>query len=159
MASPSRSTPSFKNKTLSAALAAFLGLFGAHRFYLEGASGWRPWLYPMWFFGVGTWALNHLERLHPDFPADLVQLLHPALFLAVIPGFVGFVEALVFSLTPDARWDQRHNGGTGRTSHSGSLAIIIAIVTLAGGMTALLSVLAISTEAFVEATPRASSAP
>jgi hypothetical protein len=147
----------FKNKTLAAALAAFLGLFGAHRFYLEGPSGWRPWLYPMWFLGVGTCALRYLERLHPDFPADFIQLLHPALFAALLPGFVGFVEALVFSLMPDTRWDARYNPESERHSHSGALAILIAVITLAGGLTALLSVLAISTEAYVVATTRPAS--
>jgi hypothetical protein len=145
------SRKTFKNKTLAAALAAVLGLFGAHRFYLEGAQATRPWIYPIWFFAVGAWALRHLAALDPDFPSSAQALLHPAVLLALLPGYIGFAEAIVFALMPDARWDARYNPGSERASHSGGLAIAIAVLTLAGGMIALLSALAICSEAYVNA--------
>ncbi len=36
----------FRDRTAATALAALGGTLGLHRFYLEGAGGWRPWLYP-----------------------------------------------------------------------------------------------------------------
>ena len=38
-------TVSHKNKTLATLLAALLGCFGAHRFYLYGRKDRRAWLY------------------------------------------------------------------------------------------------------------------
>jgi len=141
---------SFKNKTVATILAAFGGTLGLHRFYLEGSSRWRPWLYPIYFFSVSAVALRYLVRVHPDLGSDWQELLHPALIAAFVPSFFGFVEALVFALTSDANWDRRWNAGASRTSHSGALVIFVAVITLAFGATMLMSALAISFQFYYE---------
>ena len=42
-------TVAHKNKTLATLLAAVLGGFGAHRFYLYGSKDRRAWLYVLFF--------------------------------------------------------------------------------------------------------------
>ncbi len=42
-------TAAHKNKTLATFLAALLGSFGAHRFYLYGKKDRRAWLYVLFF--------------------------------------------------------------------------------------------------------------
>ena len=58
-----------------------------------------------------------------------------------IPTFVGFIEALRFALMPDERWDARWNPGSARVNRSGWQAVLIAVLTLAGGVTLLMTVL------------------
>jgi hypothetical protein len=140
---------SFKNKTLASFLAACLGVLGAHRFYLEGAGGLRPWIYPGWSVIVGSLVVRHLFEIYPDFPAGMSQVLHPLTFVALLPAFAGYIEALVIALTPDARWDARHNAQSDRKSHSGALAIVVAVLTLAGAMIVLLTALSIWSEAYM----------
>ena len=140
----------FKNKTAATFLAAVGGTLGLHRFYLEGRSHWTPWLYPIYFFSVAAIALRYLSHLHPDLGSDWREFLHPALIAAFLPSFIGCVEALVFALTPDAKWDSRWNTGTNRSSRSGALVIFIAVLTMIFGVTLLLSALAISFQFYYE---------
>ena len=60
----------------------------------------------------------------------------------LIPTFVGFVEALRFALTPDERWDARWNAGSERRSDSGWPVIALAVLTMVGSVTLLMTVLA-----------------
>jgi TM2 domain-containing membrane protein YozV len=142
----------FKNKTLATLLAALAGTFGAHRFYLNGASGWLPWAYPAYFFAVLALSLRYLASRHDDLGTDFITFLHPALLAAFLPTAIGLLEALRFALTPDAKWDAYWNGGTGRANDSGALVIIVAILSLAVGATGILSILAISVQAYFEGT-------
>lgn len=93
----------FKNKTIATVLASLGGTLGLHRFYLHGARGIVPWLYPAF-----AWTL--------------------------IPSFTGFIEALRFALTPDEKWDAHWNADSSAKNHSGWLVIIVAALTLLGGM-------------------------
>jgi len=110
-------TAPFKNKTLATLLASLGGSFGLHRFYLEGPSKLRPWLYPAFCF-------------------------------TLIPAYAGFIEALVFGLTPDAKWDARWNAASGRNNDSGWAVVIIVALTLLFGAGLLVAMLAIGLGAF-----------
>ncbi len=134
----------FKNKALAAALATAGGTLGAHRFYLYGRRDARAWVYALWTLVVGTVALTVLFRQHPDLFDEPRQLLHPLLFLALLPALLAFGESLYLALTPDARWDERHNPGLAARSHSGGWAALVAVFTLAIALTVVLSMLAIS---------------
>lgn len=100
----------FRNKTLAAALAAFGGTLGLHRFYLAGPRSPWPWLCILF-----CWTL--------------------------IPTFAGFIDALRFAVMPDDRWDAHWNAGTGRTSRSGWPVVVLAVLTLFGGMVLFMGLL------------------
>ena len=88
----------FKNKTLTTLLATLGGALGLHRFYLHGTAFWPAYGYP---------AVTAIGML-----AALVWL--PLLAIALLPMFTGFIEALMFGLTPDAKWDAQWNAASGR---------------------------------------------
>jgi TM2 domain-containing membrane protein YozV len=102
-------TQAHKNKTLATLLAAILGGFGTHRFYLYGRKD--------------KWAWLHI-------------LLFP---LAV---YAGFIEALMIGLTPDEKWDASHNPHSGKQSHSGWPLILLLVLTMGLGATAVIATLA-----------------
>lgn len=66
--------------------------------------------------------------------------LHVVLFPFSV--FAGFIEALMLGLTPDEKWDEQHNRGSGRKSNSGWLLIILLVLTFGGGATAVIAALA-----------------
>jgi hypothetical protein len=127
----------FKNKTLTTLLATLGGALGLHRFYLHGTAFWPAYAYP---------AVTAIGML-----AALAWL--PLLAIALLPMFTGFIEALMFGLTPDAKWDPQWNAASGRENDSGWAVVIIVILTLAGGITLLTSFLAISFQALYGAVP------
>ncbi len=75
--------------------------------------------------------------------------LYPLFAWTLIPTFAGFIEALRFALTPDERWDAHWNAQAGRTSRSGWLVILLAILTMLGGMTLLMTLLSFAIGRFV----------
>jgi TM2 domain-containing membrane protein YozV len=56
--------------------------------------------------------------------------------------FAGFIEALVLGLTPDEKWDAQYNAGSGRTSDSGWLLIILLVLTFGFGAIAVIASIA-----------------
>jgi TM2 domain len=94
-----------KSKALATWLALVAGSFGAHRFYLHGwRDGWA-WLHP-WPTLVGLVGAIRMRELGQD--DQLAWLLIPILGLMLT---VGALSAIVIGLTPDERWDARHNPG------------------------------------------------
>lgn len=75
------------------------------------------------------------------------------------PGFFGFsliavicmAEAIVISLTPDARWDERHNLRSGRQSANRWAPVIIAVLSLIFAAMLGMSVMAIALEGWFNA--------
>lgn len=120
-----------KNKTLATALALLLGGLGVHRFYLKGS--------------VDRLGLLHLCSLPL---AGLVYSLghRPNPFYVLLPLIVswlaGFLEALVIGLTPDERWDARHNPASGRSSGSRWPLALLLVLTMLVGATALIATIA-----------------
>lgn len=123
--SPAESLPAqrFHNKTVAGSLAAWLGWTGAHWFYLGRKHGWVLLLVSLLCLGT---ALRHDE-----------WYFHPAFFVFLLPLCLGFIEALIICLTPDERWDARHNAGQAQRSNSGWGVVITAILTLMVGATVL----------------------
>ncbi len=82
-----------------------------------------------------------LHRFYLEGRRRLLPWLYVAFCWTLIPTFAGFIEALRFALMSDERWDARWNADAGRTSHSGWPAILVAVLTLLGGMTLLMTLL------------------
>lgn len=54
----------------------------------------------------------------------------------------GFLEALIIGLTPDEKWDARHNANSGKKSDSKWPLALILVLTFASGTTILVASLA-----------------
>ncbi len=115
----------FRHKTVAALLAFFLGWAGAHWWYLGRPRAWLPLIFTLLIVTVA------LLRPSPFYS----QLWY---YLVLIPLVAGFVEALVLSLMPDAKFDARYNPGQVRQSQNGWGAVLIAIGSLFFGMTILM---------------------
>lgn len=120
-----------KNKAFATLLAAVTGGIGLHRFYLQGRTDRWGWLHaaslPVTIifvtFNIGQYGL---------FQAG-------ALVLSVL---IGFIEALVLGLTPDDAWDRIYNAQSGKGTHSGWPVVLLLILTLGLGASALTATLA-----------------
>jgi hypothetical protein len=119
-----------KNKTFATLLAAVLGGLGFHRFYLSGLKDWAGWAHfatlPLAALLVATGG----ER----------QILFSAMPL-VLSVLVAIVEALVIGLTPDDKWDVRHNLASDRQSSSGwPLALVLVLTTGIGAIAVIATI-------------------
>nr|WP_181259401.1 TM2 domain-containing protein [Pseudoduganella armeniaca] len=120
-----------KNKTLASLLAFVLGGVGAHRFYLGGRSDRWGWLHAA--------ALPACGIVMTAAPGADWYFWYLPLTLSMLAGFL---EALVLGLTPDDRWDARHNASSGRTSTSRWPLAIILVATLMVGAGMLIATIA-----------------
>lgn len=120
-----------KNKTFATFLATFAGGLGAHRFYLRGLHDRWGWL--------------HLSSLLLCGLALQLWFDAPLLFTAaplVLSILAGFMTALVLGLTPDDKWDQTYNAGSGKQSRSGGWLALTLILTTGLGAVTLIAVIA-----------------
>ena len=120
-----------KNKTFTTLLASLFGGIGAHRFYLYGKRDF--------------WAWAHFTALPLSALAIASGSARPWLFLGmffVISVLAGFLEALVIGVTPDEKWDARHNPASGKTSDSGWPVVLLLVFTMGVGTTALIATMA-----------------
>ena len=124
----------FRVKAVAGLLAVVAGVTGAHRLYL-GSRFW--WVYPVLALPPLGWALQAEEWFR-----------HPGFFLAAAVQVAALLEAIVFCLTPDERWDARWNPGSARRSASGWPAVLVAIAALSLGAILTMSVLAIALEGY-----------
>jgi TM2 domain-containing membrane protein YozV len=120
-----------KNKTLATLLALLFGGIGLHRFYLHGSRDAWGWLH---FAALPLSALLVLGQPH----AALIFSAGPL----VISMLAACIEALVIGLTPDEKWDARHNPASGRRSASGWGVALLLVSTLAVGATGLIAAIA-----------------
>jgi hypothetical protein len=92
-----------RSKAIASWLALLLGAAGAHRIYLHGQRDWVGWLHllPTTLGGVGV-----LRLLHNGQDDRMAWLLVPLLGLMLSQGMLC---AIVYGLTPDERWNARHN--------------------------------------------------
>jgi TM2 domain-containing membrane protein YozV len=106
---------------------------------LAAAPAFRSKLVAVLLAGLaGTFGLH---RFYLVGPRRALPWLYLGFCWTLVPTFAGFVEALVFALTPDERWDARWNAGTGRTSDSGWPVIGLAVLTFFGAMVLLMTIL------------------
>jgi hypothetical protein len=95
----------YRSKTLATWLGVIAGAFGAQRFYLHGSRDALAWLHPVPTL-LGLWGAWRMHTLGQD--DQLAWLLVPVLGVMLS---IGMLSAIVSALTPDARWDARHNPG------------------------------------------------
>lgn len=123
--------PPHKNKTLATLLALLFGFIGLHRFYLYGRRDLWGWLH------FATLPLSALLVMgNPETPAIFSAA---PLVLSVLAAFL---ETLVMGVTPDEKWDARHNAGSGKQSDTGWPVPLMLVLALALGATALIAAIA-----------------
>ena len=133
----------YKSKTSATWLALTLGSLGAHRLYLHGLKDGLAWLHP-WPTLAGLYGLQRMDQLGQD--DRLAWALIPLLGLMLAQSMLC---AIVYGLTADERWNERHNDGrSGRPS--GWLAIIGVIASLLIGGTSLMATIAFSAQRYFE---------
>jgi hypothetical protein len=101
----SASRPEYRSKTAATWIAVVLGALGGQRFYLHGPRdlvGWLHWPPTL----LGLWGAWRMDTLGQD--DRLGSLLVPLLGLMLSWAML---SAIIAGLTPDARWDARHNPG------------------------------------------------
>ena len=133
----------YRSKTLAAWLAFALGAFGVHRLYLHGLRDRLAWwhLLPT---AVGVAGVLRMRALGQD--DRLSWLLIPLLGLMVSTAML---TAIVHALTPDEKWDARHNPGHAVVP-TGWGAVLAAAAALAVGGAVLMGTIAFSGEKFFE---------
>mgnify|MGYP003703602301 CR=1 FL=1 len=134
-----------KSKTLATWAALLGGPLGAHRFYLHG---WRdPWGWALWVpTGIGVYGLRRALDLGQD--DQLAWALIPVLGLTVSATMLC---AILYGLTPDERWNARHNAQAPSPMPASGWANVIGIIAaLMVGATVLMSTIAFSGQRFFE---------
>jgi hypothetical protein len=133
----------YKSKTLATWIALIGGGFGLHRFYLHGFRDPWGWLFP-WPTLLGFYGVQRLREFGQD--DHLSWLLIPLLGL-MLAGTM--LMAIVHGLTPDEKWNARHNP-QGPQHHTGWLTVIGVIVALMLGAGVLMATVAFSGQRWFE---------
>ncbi|HEY8100146.1 MAG TPA: hypothetical protein VIF82_05295 [Burkholderiaceae bacterium] len=123
--------PRHKNKTLTTFFASVFGSIGLHRFYMYGQKD--------------RWAWVHLLSLPLSGIAVAIFGNQPILITfspLLISGLAGFLEALVIGLTPDDKWDAKHNPNSGRQSQSNWPLALLLVLTVGVGAVSLIAMIA-----------------
>ena len=133
----------YKSKTLATWLALLGGSLGLHRLYLHGARDLLAWMHPLPTL-AGLWGVQRMLDLGQD--DHLSWLLLPLLGLMLAQAALC---AIVYGLTPDPRWDARHNPGAPvhATAWGPVLGVIAALMI---GATALMATIAFSGQRYFE---------
>lgn len=138
-----QSSHPYRSKTLATWIAAVGGCLGLHRIYLHGLRDVLAWLHgPVTLMGwIGV------QRMR-EFGQDdrLSWALIPLLGLMIAQGMLC---AIVYGLTPDAKWDARYNAGhTGRSTGWGPVLAVVAALLV--GAAVLMGTVAFSVQKFFE---------
>ncbi len=96
-----------KTKPIAAWAALLFGSLGLHRFYLYGSNDKLAWLHP-WPTLFGLLGARHFQANGADDPLATWGLPILCWMLAL-----GALNAIVIALTPDDKWNARHNGKEG----------------------------------------------
>jgi hypothetical protein len=114
----------FRNKVTLGLLAAVLGCIGAHWWYLKRPYAWLVTILSVALIIIASQQTRWFEN--------------PAFFLLFIPTLDGFVEALVWCLMSDDRFDAKLNPGLTREHPSRWGPVLIAVFTLLIGTVLLM---------------------
>ena len=133
----------YRSKTAAAWLALGLGTLGLHRFYLHGGASKVGWLYPL-PSTVGLLGVLRMRHLGQD--DRLAWLLIPLLGLTISAAML---TAIVYALTPDEKWDARHNPGHA-VMPTGWGPVLAAIAGLLIGGAVLMGTIAFGGQKFFE---------
>ncbi|MBL8289182.1 MAG: hypothetical protein JNL85_14470 [Rubrivivax sp.] len=124
---PAAAAPPYRSKTAAAWLALLLGAIGLHRIYLNGSGDRLAWAHVP-FTTLGLFGAERMATLGQD--DRLAWLLVPLLGLMLAQGMLC---AIVYALTPDERWDARHNPDRpGRATGWGPVLAAIAALMVGG---------------------------
>ncbi len=134
----------YRSKALATWIALLGGALGLHRFYLHGWRDLVGWLFPLPTL-VGLVGAIRLNELGQD--DRLAWLLLPLLGLMLS---IAALSAIVYGLTPDERWDARHNPGQ-HGPGSGWGAVLGVIVALLVGGIVLMGTIAYGIQKLFEA--------
>jgi hypothetical protein len=133
----------YRSKTIATWLAVIGGSLGLHRFYLHGFGDRLGWLHAL-PTAVGLIGVQRMRNLGQD--DRLAWLLIPLLGLMISQSMLC---AIVYGLTPDARWDARHNRGHAtRTTGWGPVLGVIAALLV--GAAVLMGTVAFGGQRFFE---------
>lgn len=138
-----RPTGPYRSKTLATWIALLAGSLGLHRFYLHGLKDPVGWLFPLPTL-VGLWGIERVFAFGQDDRAAWVMM--PLLGLSLSAAMV---FAVLYGLTPDERWQQRHNPGRAIPS-SGWGAVLGVIFALMVGSAVLMATIAFSAQRWFE---------
>jgi hypothetical protein len=133
-----------RSKTLATWLAFLFGALGLHRFYLHGLRDPWAWLHAPPAV-LGAYGVRRMLDLGQD--DRLAWALIPLLGVALVAGMVA---AIAYGLTPDERWNARHNPQA-PAARSGWLAIFGVIGALMVGATVLMATIAFGSQRYFEA--------
>lgn len=133
----------YRSKTVAAWLALTLGTLGLHRAYLYGKRDLLAWLFPLPTL-VGLLGVFRMRNLGQD--DHLAWLLIPVLGLMISAAML---TAIVYALTPDEKWDARHNAGLAPVA-TGWGPVLAAIAGLMVGGAVLMGTIAFSGQRFFE---------
>jgi hypothetical protein len=114
----------FRNKVTLGLLAAVLGCIGAHWWYLKRPYAWLVTILSVALIIIASQQTRWFEN--------------PAFFLLFIPTLDGFIEALVWCLMSDDRFDAKLNPGLTREHPSRWGPVLIAVFTLLIGTVLLM---------------------
>jgi hypothetical protein len=133
-----------RSKTLATWVAVLGGFFGLHRFYLRGLTDPWGWLHAAAAF-LGLMGVQRVRSLGVDDPA--APFLLPLLGLSISAAMLA---AIVYGLTSDERWAERHHQAIGvvPTAWGPVLGVILALTL---GATALVATVAYVGQKFFEA--------
>lgn len=152
MSTLASTSPRFRSKTMTAALAFFFGCLGAHRFYLYGKRDIYGWAHV-----IGM--LIGIPGAMLVVASDRASMLG---WMLALPGAVSllaaFLAAIVYGLRPDEKWDAQFNAQTQRKSRSGWTVIFVVIFSLLIGAFLLMTGLAISFQTYFEGQVQAAKA-
>jgi TM2 domain-containing membrane protein YozV len=126
-----------KDRFVAALLAFFLGGLGAHRFYLGSVRWW-------WYAG---WLILGMAL----FAAVATKATTWILVFALLPVWLGFVEAMAFGVMPDQKWDASFNEGSGKHSENGWNCVFVAILGLLVGTTVFMTTVILAAQYYYEA--------
>jgi hypothetical protein len=132
-----------KSKTWATWITVLGGCLGLQRFYLYGFGDRWGWLHP-WPSLLGWIGVHRMQTLGQD--DKLAWVLIPLLGLMVAGTML---TAIVYGLTPDEKWNARHNAGRS-TAASGWCAVLGVVVALLIGGTALMATIAFSAQRYFE---------
>jgi hypothetical protein len=133
----------YKSKTLATWIAFAGGSLGLHRFYLHGFRDTLGWLHPL-PTAVGLLGIDRALALGQD--DHLSWALIPLLGLMVAQAMLC---AIVYGLTPDEKWDARHNPGAPvHATRWGPVLGAIASLMVGGGV--LMATIAYSGQRYFE---------
>jgi hypothetical protein len=132
-----------RSRAVATWLALVGGSLGLHRFYLHGARDAWAWLYP-WPTLAGAYGFWRLREIGLDDTrgALLVPLLGAMVAAAML-------QAIVYGLTSDARWAERH-GGTPAPARSAWPTVIAVVLALAIGAAVTMATIAFAAQRYFE---------